>query len=60
MLEALFTLEILGKICIEIVCCPICNVINFEINLSFLIKPLFYVIKKPGQNCKYVKNKKSF
>ena len=31
-------LEILGNECIVIICFPICNIIKFEINLSFLIK----------------------
>ena len=34
-------LEILGNICVAIISCPIC-----EINLSFLIKPFCYMIKK--------------
>ena len=29
-----------------IVCFPDCDVINFENNLSFLIKPFFYITKK--------------
>ena len=37
--------EILGIIYIAIVCFP-SDVINFEINLIFLIKPLFYMTKK--------------
>ena len=32
-------LEILGNMCITIVCKPDCDVIQFEINLIFLIKP---------------------
>ena len=31
--------DILGNICIAIVCFPDCDVISFEINLIFLIKP---------------------
>ena len=41
-------LEILGNRCIVIICCPVCDVINFEIHHSFLIKPLFYITKKSG------------
>ena len=37
---------------VVITCCQICDVMNFEINLSFLIKPLFYITKKSGQKCK--------
>ena len=45
--------EILGNICIVIV-------INFEINLLFLIKPFFYMTKKSRQKCKYLENEKNF
>ena len=34
-------LEILGNICIAIVCYPGCDVMDFEINLIFLIEPFF-------------------
>ena len=37
-------LWILGNKCIVIICCQICNVLNFEI--SFPIKPFFYATKK--------------
>ena len=37
-----FFLEILGNMYTVIFCCPIYDVINFEINLSFLIKSFFY------------------
>ena len=33
--------EILGNMCIAIVCKPGCDVMNFEVNLIFLIKPFF-------------------
>ena len=42
-------LEILGNMCITIVCFPGCYLINFEINLIFLTKPFFYVTKKLRQ-----------
>ena len=35
-------LEILSNMCIVIICCPVCDVINFEIKHSFLIKT-FYI-----------------
>ena len=53
-------LEILGNICISIVCWPGCEVIKFEINLIFLIKPFWYMNKKSGQKLKYLENEKSF
>ena len=34
-------LEILGNICIAIVCYPGCDVMDFEINFIFLIEPFF-------------------
>ena len=52
-------LEILGNVCIVSICCPVCDVINFEINLSFLIKPFFYITKKSGQKCEYLKKKRA-
>ena len=63
-------LEMWLKMCIAFVCWPGCNDKNFEINLNlpswldwkwiFLIKPLFIMTKKSGQQFKYVKNKISF
>ena len=38
-------LEILGNMCIAIVCFPGCDIINFEINVIFLIKPFIYMTK---------------
>ena len=46
--------------CIAIVCFPGCNVINFEINLIFLIKPFFYMTKKSRQKFEYLGNEKRF
>ena len=53
-------LEIFGNMCIVIIWYPVCDIINFEIKHSFLIKPFFYITKNSGQKCKYLKNKKSF
>ena len=49
-------LEILGNMCITIICKPGCDVIIFEINLTFLIKPFCYMTKKPRQKLKYLEN----
>ena len=38
--------EILGNIYIAITCFPGRDVINFEINLIFLIKPFFWIYSK--------------
>ena len=55
------TIEILDNMCSAIICCPVCDVIKFAINHSFLIKPFFfYITKRSGQKCKYFKNEKSF
>ena len=53
---------VLGKLKLFhfIVCFPGCDVINFEINLIFLIKPFFYMTKKSRQKFKYFENGKSF
>ena len=42
----LLLLEILGNMCIVIVCLPVCDVINFEIKVSFLIKTFAYMMIK--------------
>ena len=42
--------------CIVIICCPACNVINVKISHGFLIKTFSYMTKKSGQKCKYLKN----
>ena len=57
-------LEILDNMCIVIISCQVCDVINLENSLSLLIKPFFYITKsqnqKSKQKCKYLKNEKSF
>ena len=45
----LLLIEILGKMCVVIIRFPLSGIINFEINLSFLIKLLFYMSKQ-GQD----------
>ena len=39
-------LEISGNMCIVIIFFSACDVINFEINLSFLIQPFSYMKKQ--------------
>ena len=41
-----FFLEILGNVCIAIVCYTGCDVMDFEINIIFLIGPFFQHDKK--------------
>ena len=53
-------LEILGSMCIVIVFLPDCDVINFEINFIFLIKPFFYMTKKSRQNLNILREKRAF
>ena len=53
-------LEVLDNKCIAIVCFPGCDVIDFETNLTFLIKLIFCVTKKSRQKFKYAENEKSF
>ena len=55
-----FPLEILGNIWIVIICLPVCDGINFEINLSFFIKAFSYMTNKSGQTFKYLRNENSF
>ena len=53
-------LDVLGNMDIVIIFCLVFEVIIFEINRRFLIKPLFCITKKSGQKCKYLKDEKSF
>ena len=45
--------------CAVITCHPACDLINFIIDFSFLIKPFSYMTKKSEQKFKYLTNKKS-
>ena len=47
--NCLYFLRYWGNICIGIVCFPVCNVINFEINLIFLIRLFFNKAKTSRQ-----------
>ena len=47
--------EILDNMCIEVVRKPGCDVMNFEVNLIFLIEPFFLHDK-----LKYLENEKCF
>ena len=42
--------------CMAVVSFLGCDVINFEINLIFLIKPFLYMTKKSRQKFKYLEN----
>ena len=50
--------EILGNMCIAMVCKPGCDVMNFEVNLIFLIKPFFLHEQKLVTKT-YLENEKS-
>ena len=50
-------LEILKNLCIAVIYCPVSDIMNFEVNHSFLIKPFLHVINNSEQ--KYLKNEKS-
>ena len=47
-------LEILGYMCIIIICFPVYDAINFEIILSFFNHAVFYMIKNSKQKFKYL------
>ena len=51
-----FTSSDIGNMCIVIVCYYIYAVINFEICLSFLVKPFSYLTENLEQKFKYLKN----
>ena len=53
--------EILGNTCIVIVCWPGCDVINFEINLIFLIKPYSSIwTKSQDKNLNILRTQRAF
>ena len=52
----LFFLEILGHMCIIIICFPVYDVIIFEFSLSVLGKPFSAWPKTSGQKFEYLKN----
>ena len=47
-------------LCIAIVCFPGRDVINFEFNIIFLIKPFLYMAKSTRQKFKCLEKEKSF
>ena len=53
-------LEIMGNMGLHLFNFPGCDVINFEINLIFLIKSFFYMTKKSRQKFKNFEKEKSF
>ena len=53
-------LVIMGNMCIKIVCYPGYEVIKFQINLIFFIKPFRYMTKMSKQKLKCLENEKSF
>ena len=53
-------LRILGNMCIPVVFYRGCGVINFVINLIFLIKLFFYLIEKSRKTFKYFEYEKGF
>ena len=53
-------LEILDNMCTAPFCLSGCGIIIFEINLIFLIIPVFCITKKSTVKLKYLQNKKSF
>ena len=50
-------LEILVNMCIVVICCPVFDFINFEINLNFLINPFSYMTKMSEQKFKHLQKK---
>ena len=53
-------LKILVNMCITIVFQPSCDVINFGINLIFIINPFCYMTKKSRKKLKDLENGKNF
>ena len=52
-------LEILGNMYIIVICCPVCDILSFEINHSFLIKLFFYITKSQDKNVNISRTKRA-
>ena len=52
--------EILGNMCIAIICRPGYDIMNFEVKLIFLIKPFYLHDQDFVTKTKYLENEKSF
>ena len=52
--------EILGNMSIAIVCKPSCAVMNFEVNLIFLIKPFFIHDQNAVTNLNILRMERAF
>ena len=55
-----FLLEMLGNMCALIICCPFCDVIDFEINHSPLIKTFSCITKISEKNVNISRTKRAF
>ena len=60
--DCIYFLRYYSSICIVIICFPVGNVINFEINLAFLASHFPTQPKRSGQKFKYytLKTKRAF
>ena len=58
--EQISLFEILGNMCITVTCFLGCDIINFETNVVFLIKPYLHMTKTSRQKFSYLENEKSF
>ena len=52
-------LKISGNMCIVMICSSVFDLVNFEINLSFPIKPFYCMTKKIGKKNKCLVKKES-
>ena len=55
-----FTSKVMDNMCIVIICLPVYDAINFEIDFSFLSSSFPTWAKRSGQKFKYLKYEKSF
>ena len=52
--------QILCNMCIVIICFPVDDFMNFEINFSFLIKPFSCMTKKVNKNLNILRTKRAY
>ena len=58
--DCLYLLRYFSICAVPLIISPDCAVINFEINLIFLIKPFSYMTEKSRQKFKYLEDEKRF
>ena len=58
--EKYFEIFVNIYIYIAVICCPVCDVIRFEIKPRFLSRPFFYIPESQNKNVNILRTKRAF